>query len=581
LTLDNWWTGWVSNHGNDVMGYAHLIGLTPDELKNVKEYLANPDLRAKCKADNCVAWTSSIELGKTAKDSTDEQRKFLMNELGVARSMAHFEIGRRLMNAANARHGAVVVFLNGKAGLDKFKQLPNYLPPDPQIPYVSIIRGVDKNINDDVKEAIKNIPDGAHILFPIAAGASSDGFTALTEHAKTLKKGVDIDLFTNGLGEAELKNATKELGDKLRLHALFLGSNLRALYREGKVDLADGNLGDIARGIKAHRKPQYKYDAIIVRVSPPDKQGHYSLGTNNDVILTAIKANPKIKVIAEINKNVPHSAGSNYLTDGQITAKFVSKAALVSPPVVPYEEVEKKIGKYLGSLVDNGAYLQVGIGNLFDGLPHGLKLAKRSNLKIYSEMLGDALLKVISLGMAKRAKAGFAFGSSKLYKALKDNKSIVMVPTEEVNDPKALAKLKKFDAINTALQVDLRGNVNATVGMDGKAMSSPGGQLEFMKGATGSPGGKAIIAIRSSAKNGTISTISPTLYGDNVTTPSKYVTHVVTEYGVADLADKTPKERALALIRIANPKWRQNLALQAVNQHLITAADAEEFQAAN
>ena len=575
--LKNAWRYFTNQ--SPVNGYAHLIGLTADELKNVQFYLAHPELRAPCKADNCVAWISGIELGRTAQGATDQERKFLFNELGVARSMAHFEIGRRLMNAANARHGAVVVFLDGAKGLEAFKDLPNHLPADPQIPYPSILMGLPREINPQAKEAIKVVPDGAHVILPIAAGASPEAFTALVDHAKQLGKGIDVDLFTNGLSEAELKDATKQLGAKLRLHALFLGSNLRNLYKAGKVHLADGNLGDIARSIEAHQKPEHKYDAIIVRVSPPDNAGHYSLGTNNDVIMSTIKANPGIKVIAEVNPNVPHSSGGNYLTAGQITSMFPSNSQLAGPAVVPYEEVEKKIGENLGQLVDNDAYLQVGIGNLFDGLPEGLKAANKKGIKIYSEMYGDALKKLLDTGVATEVKTGFAFGSPELYKSLDGNNKVAVLPTSEINDAERVAKMPKFDAINTALQVDLKGNVNATVGPDNKAMSSVGGQFEFMSGASRSPGGKAIIAIRSTAKNGTISTIMPNLYNNNITTPANAVTHIVTEYGVADLAGKPQDQKTMAIISVANPRYRQYLSNVALQQGLITQVEAQQLMA--
>jgi acyl-CoA hydrolase len=433
-------------------------------------------------------------------------------------------------------------------------------------------------LNPDVKQAIGAIPDGAHVFLPIAAGASPDAFSALVQRLKTMQRGVDVDIFTNGLSEAELKQATKQYGNKLRLHSLFLGSNLRNLYRDGKVDLVPGNLGDFAREMQAHQNPKYHYDAIIVRVSPPDAQGHYSLGPNHDMIMTVIRNNPGIKVVAEVNPNVPHSTGDNFLTANQITSQFQSQAG---PPVVPFEEVEKKIGENLGKLVDNGAYLQVGIGNVFDGLPDGLKQANKSHLKIFSEMYGDALMRVVDTGLADNARVGFAYGSANLYKSLENNPKVTLVPTTEVNDPQAVARMPKFDAINTALQVDLQGNVNATVGPDNKAISSPGGQLEFMSGASRSPGGKAIIALRSTAKNGQFSSIMPTLYNNNITTPSQFVTHVVTEYGTADLAGKTPAQKAIAIIQIAAPRWRSYLMQQAVAQHLITPQEGQQINMVN
>ncbi len=580
LPRTEWWSDWfmldrgtnMKPSKNPILGYAHLIGIRPDEAENVRRYLDLPDLRAPCKNDNCVAWTSGIELGRTAAGASPEERKFLFSELGMARSVAHFEIGRRLMNAANERHAAVIVFVNGQEGIDAFKaNLAKHLPPAPQIPYENVIKGLRYAEDSDIMKAINVIPDGAKVFVPIAAGASPDGVAALVQKAITAQKGYDVHVLVNGVSENVMRKAADLEEGKIRLHALFLGGNLREAHSRGRVAYIPGYLGDFTRWVRDPDKPQFHYDAIIVRVAPADEQGRYSLGPNNDMILSIIHNRPGIKVIAEVNPNIPRTIGDNFLREEQITAKFVGTSQLAGPPVVPFTDVEARIGKHLASLVPDAATLQIGIGNIFGGIPSGFKAAGRKNIKIFTEMFSDQMKDLIQLGIAKKAQAGFAYGSQELYKWLNMNDSIRFVETEIVNNPGTIASKPKFHAINTALQVDLLGNVNATMGPEGRRISSPGGQVEFMSGAAKSEGGKAIIAIRSTAKNEEISTISLDLYPGPVTTPYESVTHVVTEYGIADLAGKSEPERIKAMIEIAHPKFRGQLIDEAVKRKMISA----------
>lgn len=230
-----------------VYGYGHIIGLSESEQINVKKYLANPNLRAPCKSDNCVAWTSSIELGKTELNATPEERNFLFTELGMSRSMAHFEIGRRLANASNERHAAMFIFVEGADSVLKVAENPNeYLPIDPKIPYTSIIKDFGLSKDSDVMKALDIVPNNAKVFIPIAAGASPEAVTALIQKASTLQDGVDVHMLVNGVSEATLQNAAKLEGDKFRIHSLFLGANQRVLYNQGKVKLHPGYLSDLA-----------------------------------------------------------------------------------------------------------------------------------------------------------------------------------------------------------------------------------------------------------------------------------------------------------------------------------------------
>jgi acyl-CoA hydrolase len=312
----------------------------------------------------------------------------------------------------------------------------------------------------------------------------------------------------------------------------------------------------------------FHYDAIVVRVSPPDENGFHSLGPNNDMIMSILRLRPDIKIIAEINKNVPYTNGENKIHKDKFTSSFESNTELAGPAVVPPSEVDAKIGANIGKLISSGATLQIGIGNVFSGVADGLQANGVKDLKISTEMFGDAMMDIMDRGIATKAETGFAYGSKKLYNWLNHNWHVEFKETEVVNSPGRVAETPAFHAVNTALQVNLFGETNATMGPQGR-ISSPGGQVEFMTGAARSEGGKAIIAIRSTAKEGALSTIVLDLYRGPITTPHESVTHVVTEYGVAELRGKSEPERALALINVAHPKFRQQLFTDAVNAHIL------------
>ncbi len=563
---------------NPVWGYAHLLGINEKEARNVQHFLDNPLERGPCKSDNCIAWMTGIELGQTAKTSTDEERKYLFNELGISRSSAHFEIGRRLMHAANQRHAAVVVFVNGESGRKAFKQnLKAYLPPEPQIPYTTIIKGLGHDPDGELMKAVGTLPDGAKIFFPIAAGASPEAMSALIQQAPKLKKGYDISILVNGISESTLRQGAELHGGKVRFKSFFIGGNMRKLHHEDKIEYIPGYLSDFPRFMRDPTMKGFKYDVLVVRVSPPNKDGYHSLGPNYDMIDAVLESNPNIKILAEVNQNIPFTNGKNQIHASKISKSFASKAKLAGPPVVPFTKVEGKIGMNIAKLIDDNAVLQVGIGNVFGGLPIGLKKLKRSGLSISSEMFGDSLKEIMEMGIAKKAETGFAYGSEDLYAWLNRNKQVTFVPTSDVNSPAKVESTPKFHAVNTALQVKLTGDVNAEFGPEGR-LSSPGGQVEFMSGASRSIGGKSIIAIRSTAKEGELSTIVLDMYGGKVTTPAESVHYVVTEYGIATLKGKSKEERAIELINVAHPKFREQLMKDALESHLITPADSKAIK---
>jgi len=559
-----------------LVGLAHLIELNKVESENVKIFLDQANLRGPCKSTNCVAWITGTELGKTALDVSDAERKYLFNELGVSRTIAPFEISRRLLHASNDRYGATVVFVEGAKGETNFKdQFEKYLIPEPKIPYGSILKNY--TAVNPADQAMDVIGDGYKIFLPIAAGASPEAVEALIARSEKMEKGIDLHVLVNGVSAQTFKKGVETTNGKFRVHALFLGGNLRELYRENKVSVIPGNLSDFTRIMRQSEKTDFHYDAIVVRVSLPNPEGYHSLGPNHDMIMTILRDRPNIKIIAEVNPNIPFTVGSNRIHSSRFSSSFESKTELAGPTTVPMNEIDQRIGHSIGKLIDSGATLQIGIGNIFGAVPEGLKLAGKSNIRLSTEMLGDPMMEMLKDGTATQAEAGFAFGSVNLYRWLHENEKVKFVSTEYVNSPGRVSRIKKFHAVNTALQVDLFGQVNATMGPEGR-ISSPGGQVEFMSGASRSEGGKAIIAIRSTAKNETISSITLKLYDGPITTPHENVTHVVTEYGVAELRGKTEKERALALINIAHPKFRQDLFAQAVQIKILSNEDSARIQ---
>lgn len=575
---NDWFTKWHGTSPDHIIGFAHLIPVTKSEAMNVEYYLANPTERGPCKSGNCIAWATGVELGKTSATATEAERRPLFTELGVSRSVAHYEIARRLAHAANERHVAMIAYVHDDIGLKAFRENKEILPPEPQQPFEDIVKGVIRSKDSPVMKAMAAIPDGAKVFFPIAAGASPEGMSALIDHAADLKTGVEVHVLVNGISEATLTRGVQTKDGKFRVKALFLGSNARKLHKQGMVEVIPGYLSDFGRLAANPATPEFHYDAMVVRVSPPDKHGRYSLGPNNDMIKTIMRARPSMKIIAEVNPNVPFTLGDNFLTEDQLTAKFHSTAALAGPALLDADFKERAIGKYLAELIPNGSTVQLGIGGLFSGMPAAMKAAQKSGLKFFTEMASDPMKEMVESGVADSIKTGFGYGSSAFYKWLDHNPKVEIIETEVSNDPTIVSRIPGFHAVNTGLQVNLRGDVNAEIGADGYRMSSPGGQVEFMVSGMRAPGGKSIIAIRSTVKEDTISAITLDTYGNNVTTPGQMVTHVVTEFGIAELAGKTEAQRAINLIRVAHPKWRLVLAEQAAERHIITPEQVEEFR---
>ena len=349
---------------------------------------------------------------------------------------------------------------------------------------------------------------------------------------------------------------------------LIGGQAMRQAVDEGRADYTPVFLSEIS---SLFSDGTLSLDAALVNVSPPDEFGYCSLGAAVDIAMSAVRQSKY--VIAQINPQVPRTAGHSYIHVSEITACIEANEPLVEVMPPPIDSVAERIGQYVSMLVDDGATLQFGIGKIPSAT---LKyLCHHKDLGIHSEMLTDSIIELLASGAVTNKKktfhpgkvvTSFAIGTRKLYDLIDNNPHIEFYPSSYVNKPTNVAKNDNMVAINSALEVDLTGQVVAdSLGYD--FYSGIGGQVDFVTGASISKGGKAIIALPSTAKNETISRITPRLAeGAGVVTSRGNVQYVVTEYGIASLKGKSIRERALELIRVAHPKFRSQL-LEEVRQH--------------
>ena len=352
-----------------------------------------------------------------------------------------------------------------------------------------------------------------------------------------------------------------EMEGHFRHNAMFIGANVREAVNEGRADVTPIFLGEIEALFESGELP---IDVSLIQVSPPDDHGFCSFGVAVDITLTATKVAKT--VIAQVNAQMPRTYGDSFIHVSRIDKIIEASQPLCELKKHPCGPVEEAIGKLIASMVPNGACLQLGIGGIPDAVL--ANLTNHRDLGIHSEMVSDNIVPLIEAGIvngaAKNFKprkiiVGFVNGSKRLFDFVHDNPFFEFHPTAYTNDPFLIARNDNMVAINSALQVDVTGQVcSDSVGT--KFYSGFGGQVDFIRGASRSKGGKPIIALPSTAKNETISRIVPMLSpGAGVVTNRADVHYVVTEYGIAYLHGKTIRQRAEALIGIAHPKFRDEL----------------------
>jgi acyl-CoA hydrolase len=334
----------------------------------------------------------------------------------------------------------------------------------------------------------------------------------------------------------------------------------RAVHPEGRVSYIPNNLHQAATD-KLH-STHNKLDVFWGTATPPNDEGYMSLSIGLIVQKDLLEA-ADLKVL-EINENLPWTHGDTLVHISEVDYVVENHVPCVELPSAPPTEIEEQIGGYIAELIDDGSTLQLGIG----GIPNAITafIMDRKDLGIHTEMVVDGMVDLVEAGVVNNSKktlhpgkiiGAFALGTKKLYDFLNYNKDVEMYRGRYTNDPYVIAKNNKMISVNTALQVDILGQVcSQSIGT--RQFSGTGGQLDTHRGAQMSEGGRGIIALRSTVKNESISTIVPTLApGAGVTVPSQDVDTIITEYGVADLRGRCVKDRMEALIQIAHPKFRE------------------------
>lgn len=364
---------------------------------------------------------------------------------------------------------------------------------------------------------------------------------------------------------------TAEMAEHIRINSLFISAKIRDMVNNGVADFTPVFLSEIPLLFRTGR---LVLDVAVIHVSPPDEHGYCSYGV--EVGVTKSAAESAGMVIAEVNPNVPRALGDSFIHVSHIDYFIEVDYRLPEVHPEPPSPIQDKIASYIAELVPDAATLQMGIGGIPDAVLR--RLTNHKNLGIHTELFSDGVMHMIEAGIiTNRAKnlhtgkvvAGFVLGTQKLYDYIDDNPIFEFHPTEYVNDPFVIAQNDRMVSINSALSVDLTGQVCAdSIGT--RFYSGVGGQVDFVRGASRSKGGKSFIALPSTAKNDTISRIVPILEpGAGVTTSRNDVRYVATEYGVADLYGRSIAERAQALINIAHPNFREQLMAYAREHHYI------------
>lgn len=417
------------------------------------------------------------------------------------------------------------------------------------------------------EKAVREIKSGNRVFLTGNCSVPQTVLSALVDYAPNLH---DVEI-VQALTVGPAAYVSPEMDEHLRVNTMFISANIRRAVHEGRADFTPVLLSEYTLLFKNGYLP---VDVALVHLSPPDNYGFCSFGI--EVGLTKSPAESAKIIIAEVNQQMPRTLGDSFI--------HVSKLDYIIPVDYPLPELVmggegeidlmQKIAENVAELIPDGATMQMGIGAIPDAV---LKyLYGKKDLGVHTELFSDGIIDLVEAGVITNSRktlhpgkivAGFVIGSRRLYQWVDDNPLIELHPTEYVNDPFVIAQNERQVAINSAIEVDLTGQVCAD-SIGPKLYSGVGGQLDFIYGASRSKGGVPIIALPSTAKE--FSRIVPMLKpGAGVDTTRNHVHYVVTEYGIADLYGKTIRQRAQALINIAHPQFRDELLRQAKELHYL------------
>ncbi len=407
------------------------------------------------------------------------------------------------------------------------------------------------------EEAVKVIKSHDTVYIHPGCAEPEHLVRAMVARAPELENVKVIHLLTAGTADY----VKPEMAGHFRHIAFFAGANVRQAINEGRAEFIPIFLSEIEA---LFRSRAYEIDVALIHVSPPDEHGFCSFGVGIDTTKTAAECAKA--VIAQVNPKMPRTLGDSFIHVSKITHIVEVEEDILEHRQGQVSEIAMKIGRNVAEIIEDGSTLQLGIGEIPDGVLYYLK--DKRDLGIHTEMLSDGVVDLIETGIINCEKktlhpgkviVGFVLGTKKLYDFIDNNPVFEFHPNAYTNDPFIIAQNDKMVAINSAIEVDLTGQVCAdSIGYT--FYSGIGGQVDFIRGAARSKGGKPIIALPATAKNGQISRIVPHLKeGAGVVTSRGDVHYVVTEYGVAYLHGKTIRERARALINIAHPKFREEL----------------------
>jgi acyl-CoA hydrolase len=406
-------------------------------------------------------------------------------------------------------------------------------------------------------EALRCVQSGMRVYIQPGCAEPETLVDALIQRAPHVQDVEIVHMMTMG----RAPYVAPEMAGHFRHNAVFIGGNVREAVNEGRADYTPVYLSEIEELFESGAMP---LDVALIEVSPPDSHGFCSFGVGVDTTLTAARL--ARYVVAQVNDQMPRTYGDSFIHVSKIDAIVESSRPLCAMNRVEITDMQAAIARNVAGLIEDGAVLQTGIGGIPDAvLP---LLMDRKDLGVHSELVSDGVIPLIDAGVITGARKnfkprkiilGFALGTKYLFDYVDNNPIFEFHPTAYTNDPALIARNDNMVAINSALQVDITGQVcSDSIGT--YFYSGIGGQVDFLRGASRSKGGKPIIALSSTAKNGTISRITPMLApGAGVVTSRGLIRYVVTEYGVAYLHGKSIRERAQALIEIAHPKFRNEL----------------------